>query len=258
MPNASHRVLSDLFRHHLHFTPTPADIARFEADLAVVSPSLMRASLIELGVGRSRKPASAGEWRDAIYAIYNRKVAEHAQLFPVFHCFETALRSTTAVVLEEHYRIPRWWGPSAIEHRGGPSASTIGVIQAVTKPRLRSILKLVGDLADSRRIDVLAFGDGYELLEHSTLGQIRRLIDAHWALFRARFVFAGQPMSPRVFLDKFERVESARNTIYHHQSFGGMAATYEAARDLLGCIGFSLPAVHKRIAGSRCQPPPYF
>ena len=218
----------------------------------------MKASLVELGVGRSRKPAGAGEWRDAIYAIYNRKVAEHAQLFPVFHCFETAFRSTLAVALEEHYRIPRWWGPSTAEHRGGPAVSTIGVIQAVTKLTLRSILNLVEDLTDSRRIDVLASGDGYELLEHGTLGQIRRLVDAHWAMFRDRFVIAGQPMAPRVFLDKFDRVASARNAVYHHQSFGGMTGAYEAARDLLGCIGFPLPAVHRRIIGTRCQPPPYF
>ena len=102
-----------------HLTPTPADIARFEADLAVVSPSLMKASPVELGMGRSCRPVDAGEWRDAIYAIYNRKVAEHAQLFPVFQCFETAFRSTVAVTLEEHYWIPRWWGPSTVEQRGG-------------------------------------------------------------------------------------------------------------------------------------------
>jgi hypothetical protein len=51
------------------------------------------------------------EWQPAIFRVYNRKVAEHAQLFPIFHTFETAFRSTIAVTLEEHYRHARWWRP---------------------------------------------------------------------------------------------------------------------------------------------------
>ena len=139
MPAASYRVLQDLFEHHLHFTPTASDIAQFEADLAVVSPSLMKASLVELSAGKSRLPIGRGAWRTAIYAVYNRKVAEHAQLFPVFHCFETAFRSNVAVTLEDHYKIPRWWGPSTTDYRGGAPASIIGVMHAVNKERLRSV-----------------------------------------------------------------------------------------------------------------------
>ena len=258
MPAASYRVLHELFEHHLHFTPTQADIAKFEADLAVVSPSLMKASLMELAVGRSRMPVGTGEWRAAIYAVYNRKVAEHAQLFPAFHCFETAFRSTVAVTLEDHYKIARWWGPLSVEYRGGPAASPIGVRQAVSSDRLRALRLLVKDLTDLRRLDVMSFPDGYALLELSTLGQIRRLVEAHWALFRDRFRIKGQPMAPKVFLEKFDLIENARNKVYHHQSFGGMGEVYETARELLGCIGFPLPSVHKRIAVTNCNPPPYF
>ena len=106
MPRASQRVLHDLFVNHLHFTPTPADTAQFEADLAVVSPSLMKASLIELERG-IRMPAGGKGWRTAMFEIYNRKVAKHAKLFPVFHCFETAFRSYTAVHLEDYCKIPQ-------------------------------------------------------------------------------------------------------------------------------------------------------
>jgi hypothetical protein len=258
MPTASYRVLHHLFEHHLHFTPTAADIAQFEADLAVVSPSLMKASLVELSAGKSRVPIGRGEWRTAIYAVYNRKVAEHAQLFPVFHCFETAFRSTVAVTLEDHYKIPRWWWPSMTEYYGEAPASTIGLVLTVTKPRLRSILILVRNLIENSHLNVRTFQDGYELLEHSTLGQIRRLLDAHWALFRDRFTVRGQPMALDVFLNKFERIENARNTVYHHVSFGGMTDIYLTAEELLNCIGFRLAAVHPRIAATKCQAPPYF
>lgn len=258
MPAASHRVLQDLFENHLHFTPTVSDIAQFETDLAVVSPSLMKDSLIELSVGRSQVPIGRGAWRTAIYAVYNRKVAEHAQLFPAFHCFETAFRSTVAVTLEEHYRIPRWWGPSTTEHRGGAIASTIGVVQSVPRLRLRAILLLVTDLTEKSRLDVTAFQDGYQLLGHSTLGQIRRLVDTHWTLFKDRFVVRGQPMAPTAFHIKFDRVEKGRNAVYHHRSLEGMADVYEAARELLECIGFDLPTVHGKIAATKCKAPPYF
>ena len=105
----------------------------------------------------------------------------------------------------------------------------------------------------------MTFQDGYELLEHSTLGQIRRLLHAHWSLFKSRFtVQAGQPMALGVFLNKFDRIEKARNTVYHHVSFGGMTDIYLTAEELLDCIGFRLAEVHPRIAATKCQPPPYF
>ena len=198
-----------------------------------------------------------GEWRKAIYAVYNRKVAEHAQLFPVFHCFETAFRSTVAVTLEDHYKIPCWWGPLTKQHRGGQVASTIGIVQHVSQPRLRSILLLVADLTEKAKLDVMIFQDGYELLENSTLGQIRRLLNAHWELFKDRFTIHGQPMAPKVFLSKFDRVEAGRNAVYHHRSLGGMTDVYQTAQELLNCIGFRLDAVHSRIATTKCKAPPY-
>src|ERR1043165_8217886 len=106
MPDISYEILSRLFRDHLPFLPTPRQIAAFQADLKLVSPLLMEAALIEVRAGTQGyllvyRP---DEWRAAIFRVYNRKVAEHAQLFPIFHSFETAFRSTLAVVLEKHYQ----------------------------------------------------------------------------------------------------------------------------------------------------------
>jgi hypothetical protein len=100
MPTASHRVLLDFFQNHLPFTPTPGQIDQFERDLALVSPNLMRAALKEAHAGRAVQQGSFAQRRAAIFRIYYRKVAEHAQLFPIFHTFETAFRSTVAVELE--------------------------------------------------------------------------------------------------------------------------------------------------------------
>jgi hypothetical protein len=261
MPAASHRVLTRLFQQDLNFTPTMADIARFERDLAVVSPSLMRDALIELSQGKSRRPAGAGQWRDAIYAIYNRKVAEHAQLFPVFHCFETAFRSRVAVTLEEHYRTAQWWAPAAGAIAGSANMNTvtrIGVIHPVMADRRRAIHLMTADMIQWK-LDVMTFADGYELLEHSTLKQVKRLLSSHWPLFRHFFVNAnGQPIMQAVVEGKFERVNSARNSVYHHLSFSGMTDVYTTADELLACIGFRLPPVHRAIESATCAAPPYF
>ncbi len=261
MPAASYRVLSGLFATHLNFTPTAADIAQFERDLAVVSPSLMRDSLIELSQGRSAKPAGQGQWREAIYAIYNRKVAEHAQLFPLFHCFETAFRSRIAVTLEDHYSTPRWWSAMAAAHRGGQdfrATTRIGVIDPVTSERRRAIFFLASDLTQTG-LDVMTFDDGYELLEKSTLGQTKRLLETHWPLFKAGFVNSGgQPMKQEVVLAKFEKIRVARNNVYHHLPFAGMTDIYETGEELLACLGFKLAKVHRAIADIEPAPPPYF
>src|SRR5258708_33937554 len=87
----------------------------------------MEASLIEVRAGTLGyvlvyRPS---EWRAAIFKVYNRKVAEHAQLFPIFHSFETAFRSTAAVALERHYRHPRWWGGGFEAVRKGQPAKRV-------------------------------------------------------------------------------------------------------------------------------------
>lgn len=260
MAAASYRVLSAFFATHLDFTPTQADIASFERDLAVVSPTLMKDSLIELSQGRSARPAGAGQWRDAIYAIYNRKVAEHAQLFPVFHCFETAFRSKVAVTLEEHYRTPQWWGATARALASGgdwKAVTQIGVRAPVAMERRRAVMLMVDEMTRTN-IDVITPADGYELLELSTLNQVRRLLESHWSLFRDMFAKAGQPIPPSVFLGKFDLMRRARNDVYHHTSFAGSTTVYRTAEDLLGSLGFPLPRIHKAIEDASCAPPPYF
>jgi len=261
MSAASHRVLSGLFQKNLNFTPTAADITRFERDLAVVSPSLMRDALIELSQGKSQRPAGAGQWRDAIYAIYNRKVAEHAQLFPVFHCFETAFRSRVAVTLEDHYQIPQWWAPAAKALSSGATANAvtrIGVVDPLQGERRRAIHLMVSEMTQWK-LDVMSFADGYELLERSTLNQVKRLLSSHWPLFRNFFVNpAGQPLMQSVVEEKFDRVHAARNSVYHHLSFAGMTDVYLTAEELLDYIGFKLAPVHRAIEGASCTEPPYF
>jgi hypothetical protein len=111
LPDVSFEFLTKFFSEHLPFTPTAGQVADFKSDLALVSPFLMEASLIEVKSGTLGNILvyRPNEWRAAIFKVYYRKVAEHAQLFPVFHSFETAFRSTVALQLEQHYSHKRWW-----------------------------------------------------------------------------------------------------------------------------------------------------
>jgi len=94
--------------------PDQAVIDRLRTDLSVVSSQLLSGAIQEIAATAKKKlpeePAE-GDIRDAIYRIYNRKVAEHAQMFPMFHTVETALRASLAVELETHYGIQGWWNP---------------------------------------------------------------------------------------------------------------------------------------------------
>jgi hypothetical protein len=138
MPTASQRVLLEFFERHLHFTPTAGQVDRFERDLTLVSPDLMRAALMEAAANRRLVGLSFDERRAAIFNIYYRKVAEHAQLFPIFHTFETAFRSTVAVGLEGHYNRAAWWLPVQQALTLGRPAKSVAHIHGVSLARVQT------------------------------------------------------------------------------------------------------------------------
>ncbi len=157
--------------------------------MALVSPFLMEASLIEVRAGTKGyllvyRP---DEWWAAIFTVYNRKVAEHALLFPIFHCFETAFRSTVAVRLEQHYQHARWWRHIHQQMRNGVDPKTIATINNVQVGK--RIPFLIGHII--RSIDGNCFQknivgglqNGYEFLEFCTLSQVRQLVEEHWPVF---------------------------------------------------------------------------
>jgi hypothetical protein len=51
MPDISYEILTRFFQNHLPFLPTARQVTDFQADLRVVSPFLMEASLIEVKAG---------------------------------------------------------------------------------------------------------------------------------------------------------------------------------------------------------------
>lgn len=250
MPDISYEFLTKFFREHLPFTPTASQVEDFQRDLRLVSPYLMEASLIEVKLGTQGyllvyRPA---EWRAAIFSVYNRKVAEHAQLFPIFHTFETAMRSTVAVILEQYYSHGRWWRAIYDQVRLGKNPKGVATIgnRSVTRRAAYRIGQIIQDLDHNDIIEPLQ--NGYEFLHCCHLHHIRQLVEEHWSAFSTEL----GPMTAADFATKFDRIRNARNAVYHHKSISGMADVVLAAEEILDRLGFSLKFVYGKITD--CEP----
>jgi hypothetical protein len=253
MPDASFRVLSQFFQDHLHFTPTPDLVDLFEADLALVSPHLMLGALKE--VSASLKGRQVKEYREIIFGVYNRKVAEHAQLFPIFHSFETAFRSTVCVELERYYGQSQWWESVYRVLRRGVAPTTITCIGGRTLPK--DTAHLIGEIIwhidgqNLQRNIVSTLTDGYRFTEQCKLSQIEKLIVHHWSVFGPAFAKHPRKLTRKDFQAKFSRVREARNEVYHHQSLSRMNQLVSVAKELLDYLDFSLGFVHHKIMTTR-------
>lgn len=254
MPDISYEFLTKFFTDYLPFTPTHSQVEDFQSDLTLVSPYLLEASLIEVkeGTKGSILQYRPNDWRPAIFSVYNRKVAEHAQFFPLFHSFENALRSTVAVTLEKHYKHARWWRAIYEELRRGGRAKNIATIGTVPVARHAAfrigtiIMDLEGKKFPNGPVDAMA--NGYEFMHVCHLAHTRQLVEEHWAVFSSKF----HPLSAADFIAKFEKVREARNAVYHHRSLAGMSDVAAAAEELLDKLDFSLKFVHGQI--SECEP----
>jgi hypothetical protein len=255
MPDTSYEFLIRFFQSYLPFTPTAGQVDDFKKDLSLVSPYLMEASLVEVKNGAQGKTLSQGkDWRPAIFQVYNRKVAEHAQLFPVFHSFETAFRSTVAVTLEDYYQTPKWWDVIYRRLRSGGDARTITVINGkkIATDASHSIGEIIYAIDGERfqRNLVANFSNGFQFLEACELSHVARLIEDHWFLFAPKFTRKKNKLSLDHFKTKFKVVREARNDVYHHKSVARMAGVVGHAEDLLDYLGFSLNFVCNKVADS--------
>ena len=260
MPDISYEFLTDFFVNYLPFTPTAHQVNVFQGDLALVSPYLMRDALKEVCAGNPGNILhyQPNDWRPAIFKVYNRKVAEQAQLFSVFHCFETAFRSTVAVALERHYNQTRWWAGVHAALRAGQLARTVRQVGGVVLTR--DAADLIARIIESidgpsfQRNRVATFQNGYEFAENCDIGQIGFLVEKHWAIFSHRFVRGTRRLSMADFMAKFQRVRDARNDVYHHKSVARMTNVVQTAEDLLDYLNFSLGFVYQKVTDSSPAP----
>lgn len=261
MPTASHRILIDFFENDLPFTPTPGQVEQFERDLALVSPYLMKAALKEAAAGTAFQQGAFAEKRAAIFRIYYRKVAEHSQLFPIFHTFETAFRSIVAVKLETLYGMADWWAPIVARLRAGGEARTIGTINNVNISRDAAhrighiIIAIEGENLGRGRL--VGINDGYAFAELCDLTHICDLIVEHWSIFAPLYSGAPRVVTRTEFSAKFRKVRDARNAVYHHKSVAQMAGVVSAAEELLERLHCSLQFSYQKISEASLTAPAF-
>ena len=261
MPTASQRILLEFFQNDLQFTPTAGQVDRFERDLHLVSPYLMHAALKEAAAKRALVGRSFDDQRAAILTIYYRKVAEHAQLFPIFHTFETAFRSTVAVELETHYGRAAWWKPVRDALMRGDQARTVAHIYGVqlAKDTAHLIGRIIYSIEGEQfqRPQLATVVDGYAFCELCDLSHIGDLVAKHWSLFSPRYFQGGLPMTLTEFTAKFRTVREARNDIYHHKSVARMKNVVISAEELLDRLGCSLHFAYSKVTTTRVTPPSF-
>lgn len=248
--------ISDFFVNHLHFTPTAGQIEQFERDIALVSPKLLAASLHELQATEKLAGVPPRSHRTIIFEVYNRKVAEHARLFPILHTFEVAFRSTAAVMLEEHYKLKDWW---MIVHRWViedkkplTSLQFIGSQSGIPSDTLAVILEITGKVGKTTPLESIT--DGFMFIECCTMTQMRDLITYHWPVFKPRFP---NTVTKNAFAKKFETVTRARNDIYHHKSVARTTKVVEVAEELLDHLDCSLRFIYEKISEANVSAPPF-
>lgn len=216
----------------------------------------------EAAAGRALLNKSFNERRAAIFAIYNRKVAEQGQLFPIFHTFETAFRSQIAVALEAHYDRIDWWAPVYARMMDG-DADAVGITfigrQQVGRNTVGELTKLVRSIEGERlnRNVLPNIENGYKLLDHLEMSWIGRLVTDHWSVFEPSFRSLPHKMTRGDFGSKFAKIRDARNDIYHHKPTARTKAVVSAAEELLDRIGICLRFHFDRISEAQLSSPPF-
>lgn len=246
--SASYLSLVARFQRDLHFNPDSIQVDGFKRGLMKVHQGLMEHALTEVAGARTMlsRPASSG--RAIVLAVYGRKVAEQGKLFPVFHTFESAFRSTLARWMHAHYRVARWWQDVYVAISQGKDATTVKQISgvALSGGAARAIAGMIKriDGDDLSRSVMPSLSTGDEVLREAVLFDVGNLILSHWTHFQPRFSFV--PSHPRLtradFENTFKKVREARNDVYHHKSVSHRPDIVAAAEFLLDFIDVHLGA----------------
>lgn len=259
----SRRLLQKIFQTELHFTPTPRQVDQFLADLRVVSPTLMYASLQELGRSKKLKAMSPREARPAIFQVYHRKLSEHARMFPIFHVFENAMRSVMAHTLEDcyvaHPHAPDWWRPIERAMQGAAIQPRITHIPSGRSIKQEALAAIRDLLAVALRRDggvaaVAAAEDSYALLALGDMRHTQALIQSHWGSFTQYFMTnraGAPPITSTNFIEMFDKIRRTRNAVYHHSSVGDVNKTVDLAERLLDRLDVSLNYVCQEVARAK-------
>lgn len=225
--------LTTRFRTRWGATLPLVEVERFTSDLYQTNHALMHAALVEAQdiAKRAGPPRDA---RGAVNALYDIRLAELAQMFPVFFIFESAFRSFAAARLAVAYGNDLWWDP--VRQALLANANPRNITKLGSKPARRDTLDAVTHLLKSVGNGMGSLEGTYDLLEAGTLGHVQRLIAANWAEIEPALHQPSPPLTAGNFRDRFDKVRIARNDAYHHRLITGRARVATTAEELLALL----------------------
>jgi|SRR5436305_1619749 len=231
--------LAEIFRTRLGATQPKLQIELFDADLMRSNLDLMYASLKEARAIAARAGAPQNA-RDAVMALYNVKLDELSQLFPVFFLFESAFRTFTAARLKTVYGDDEWWKP--IRDALAANRDLRRLHRLGNLPARRDVVDTVAHLLTGMGRGAARVVTSYDLLEGGTLAHVERLIDAHWSAVdqALRHDPTQAKLTGTTFTNLFKVVRNARNDAYHHRSVQHRARVVAIAEQLLDMLDMSL------------------
>lgn len=245
--------LAEIFRTRLGSIQTRSQVELFEGDLLRSNLDLMDVSLKE---ARAMAAAAGApeHARDAVMTIYRSKLAELAQLFPVFFVFESAYRSFVAARLSVLYGDDQWWKPVRDAFSQGRDPHTLRHLGNL--PARRDVVDTVFHLIKGMGPGAAGVDSCYDLLEGGTLSHVERLIAKHWTAVDS--ILRHDPAKPKLtsatFGDLFRIVRLARNDAYHHRSVRQHARVVAIVEQLLDMLDMSLSAHLEAIASASVPP----
>ncbi|WP_311271319.1 hypothetical protein [Sphingobium sp. WCS2017Hpa-17] len=231
--------LAEIFRTRLGATQPKLQIELFDADLMRSNLDLMDASLKEARAIAVRAGAPQNA-RDAVMALYNVKLAELSQLFPIFFLFESAFRTFTAARLKAIYGDDQWWRPirdALTMNRDLRRLHRLGNL-----PARRDVVDTVAHLLNGMGRGAARVTTSYDLLEGGTLAHVERLIASHWSAVdqALRHNPTQAKLTGTTFNNLFKLVRNARNDAYHHRSVQHRARVVVIVEQLLDLLDMSL------------------
>lgn len=197
--------------------------------------------------------------------IYNRKLAEQANLYTIFHIFESSFKMRLAAWMESHYESIRWWDPvySAATMNNRESAPYRFVKSINGKPITAGTARTIYNLlqgVDGQQFETPKspdIDDGTRLFMRAKLSDVEELIFEQWTEFKVSIPARlpdGAPLDENVFKSMFKRVRDARNDCYHHREVPKRQEIAKNAEHLLDVINVHLESKYSYASEYRLKP----
>ena len=246
-----HIPTMELLGEYLTFSPTPRQVASFDADMGTLNPTLLRDSIKEAKATRNLNGIDHAEQRRIIHAIYTRKVKEFSALYPVVFAVENALRSKLADFLAAHFNRMDWWViiRDAIQQGRNHNHFVNGTIagRPTSQSFIRQAFFAMGKILDVQQMAPRVMGPNLtdEFYYCLTIGELARLMETDWTRIRQMFrddATLGLKFDLNAFRSNIRLLRDARNELYHSNPIKNRSAVFEASERILNGLDFHLGA----------------